>query len=370
MYAVVKVGIALLKILYGIMKTLPTKKNKVLFLCRRSDNLTLDFRLLKEAILKQDAQVKIASVCVYYETNKKSRVSFGVALLKSMIHMATSSVCVIDAYWPTVSVLNHKKDLKIIQMWHASGKIKQSGYQTIGKAAGRSKIVSELLCMHRNYDHVIAGGKAWNMYYSKSFGVEEDKLVNIGLPRMDYIIHSETDNKKTVLEKYPELDNKIVILYAPTFRKNIELRWESILEHIDFDKCALILKGHPHQKISSLHPKVMNCPEFETVDLLSVCDYLITDYSSVAIEGAILNKKTYYYLYDYEEYIEKNGLNVDPFDAMPGCAFKDGKALMRDLMSGNYKQESLDHFREKYLPDDLGESANKLASLVYSYLCQ
>ena len=45
----------------------------------------------------------------------------------------------------------------MIQMWHAIGKIKKSGYQTLDKDSGRSRAVAELLCMHRNYDYIIAG---------------------------------------------------------------------------------------------------------------------------------------------------------------------------------------------------------------------
>ena len=98
--------------------------------------------------------------------------------------------------------------------------------------------------------------------------------------------------------------------------------------------------------------------------LLSVCDYLITDYSAIALEAAVLNKKTYYYLYDFEEYTEKNGINVSPFDSMPGCAFRSAADLMRDLESGNYRQEVLENYRKKYLPENLGTSAEQLSDFV------
>ena len=108
----------------------------------------------------------------------------------------------------------------------------------------------------------------------------------------------------------------------------------------------------------------MLCPDFKAVDLLAVCDYLITDYSAIAVEGAVLGKKTYYYLYDYEEYTEKNGINVNPFESMPGCAFKDAGELIRDLESGKYNQQALDEYRRKYLPEELGTSTRKLAELI------
>lgn len=366
MVLVVKAGKVVLSFIYAIFKFFPCQKNKVLFLSRQSSELTLDFRMLKEELEHQKKEIKIVSICNRMDDKKEGMIKFGLNMLRSMFHLATSSVCVLDAYWPAVSLLKHKKSLTVIQMWHALGKIKQSGYQTIGKESGRSRKVSELLCMHRNYDYIIAGGSAWNPYYVASFDTTEDKLVNIGLPRIDYLLNVAEENQKKVLEKYPELKEKQVILYAPTFRRGYDLEWEELVNHIDFEKYVLIIKGHPNQKIESDNENVLTCPEFSAVDLLSSCDYLITDYSAIAVEAAILNKKTYYYLFDYEEYTTKNGLNVDPFDSMPGCAFKDAKELIMDLESGNYKQHVLDEYRRKYLPENPGTSTEKLAQFVIS----
>ena len=364
MTLIIKTGKLCLNLLYGILKIFPVKNNKVLFLSRQSDELSLDFSMLKDRLEEKKPDIRIVSICNRLDDSGKGIIGFGLDTLKSMYHLATSRVCVLDAYWPAVSILHHKKELTVIQMWHAIGKIKKSGYQTLDKDSGRSRAVAELLCMHRNYDYIIAGGKAWNPFYCQSFDTTEDKLVNIGLPRIDHLLETEEENRQKVLLAYPELLEKQVILYAPTFRRNIELRWESLLAEIDFEKYALIIKGHPNQKIECEKEGVLLCPEFKAVDLLSVCDYLITDYSAIALEAAVLNKKTYYYLYDFEEYTEKNGINVSPFDSMPGCAFRSAADLMRDLESGSYRQETLENYRKKYLPENPGSSADQLADFV------
>lgn len=365
---IIILGKACLNILYCFLKLLPTKTNKVLFLSRQADELSLDFAMLKEELERQHSSVQIVAICNRLDDSKNGIIGFGIDTLRSMYHLATSSVCVLDAYWPAVSILKHKKKLTVIQMWHAIGKIKKSGYQTLDKASGRSAKTAELLAMHRNYDMIIAGGKAWNPYYCASFDTTEDKLLNIGLPRIDHLLKTEVENRKAVLKQYPELAKKQIILYAPTFRRNLELKWEPLLDYIDFEKNILIIKGHPNQKIECSHKGVLMCPEFKAVDLLAVCDYLITDYSAIAVEAAILNKKTYYYLYDYEAYTENNGINVSPFDSMPGCAFRDAKSLIQDLESGAYPQEVLDEYRQKYLPENLGTSTKQLAETVNQFL--
>lgn len=368
MTLIIQIGKFCLRMVYAVLKLFPVKTNKVLFLSRQSDELSLDFSMLKDSLLQAEPDLNIVSICNRLDDSKSGIAGFGIDTLRSMYHLATGRVCVLDAYWPAVSILHHKSSLTVIQMWHALGKIKKSGYQTLGKESGRGETIARLLCMHENYDCIIAGGKAWNPYYCQSFGTTEDKLVNIGLPRIDHLLQTEDTNRQAVLSAYPQMKEKQVILYAPTFRRNIELKWENLLEKIDFGKYILVIKGHPNQKIECSHEGVLLCPEFKAVDLLAACDYLITDYSAIAVEGAILNKRTYYYLYDYEEYTEKNGINVNPFDSMPGCAFKEAGALIESLSSGAYPDEVLAAYREKYLPEDLGSSTEKLRDLVLKNL--
>lgn len=368
MRLLVPVGRFILSIIYAILKLFPINKNKVLFLSRQSDELSLDFRLLQEELLKQNDKVKIVAICNRLDDSKSGLLGFGIDTLKSMYHMATSSVCVLDAYWPAVSLLHHKKGLTVIQMWHAIGKIKKSGYQTLDKESGRSKQTAELLRMHRNYDVIIAGGKAFNKFYCESFDTTEDKLLNIGLPRIDFLLDTEEENRRRAYEKYPVFKEKKVILYAPTFRRNIDLNWEPLLKGIDFGQYVLVLKSHPNQIITCQKDGVLMCPDFSAVELLSVCDYLITDYSAIALEGAVLNKPTYYYLYDYEEYTRKNGINVNPFESMPHCAFLDGEELIQKLQTTKYPQEELDAYRNNYLPENLGTSTKQLAETIVTML--
>ncbi len=366
---VVYIGRGLMALIYGMLKVFPTRRNKVLFLSRQANELSLDFRMLEEELRQQwqgDKPLKIVVICNRVDDQKKGLFKFGIDTLRSMYHMATSSVVVLDAYWPAVSLLHHKKGLTVIQMWHAIGKIKKSGYQTLDKESGRSKRTAELLKMHRGYDYIIAGGKAFNPMYVASFDTTEDKLVNIGLPRIDHLIRAAEANRERAKELYPEFKGKKIILYAPTFRRNIELKWEPLLDGFDFENSVLVIKPHPNQGISCDHSGVMFCPEMTAVDLLAVADYLITDYSAIALEAAVLGTKTYYYLYDYEEYTEKNGINLNPFDSMPGCAFRDAAGLIEAVNGDSYPDLVLENYRKMYLPEDMGRCTEKLASFVIS----
>lgn len=47
--------------------------------------------------------------------------------------------------------------------------------------------------------------------------------------------------------------------------------------------------------------------EYETYDFLSICDILVTDYSSVFFDFAITKKKIILFTYDLNEYMEERG---------------------------------------------------------------
>ena len=358
----------ILNFIYAVLKLFSVKENKVLFLSRQSNEPTLDFVMVQEMLRKKNRDIEIVTLCKRLEGAESGKLlSFAWITLKSMYHMATSRVCVLDAYWPAVSILRHRESLKVIQMWHALGKIKQSGYQTLGKESGRSGEIARLMKMHENYDYIIAGGKAWNPYYCQSFHTTEDRLVNCGLPRIDHLLQTEEKNKQAFNHMFPQWKGKKIILYAPTFRKNIRLRWEELAEAAEKagSDYILIVKGHPNQKLDCAGWKnVYSCPQFKAVDLLAACDYLITDYSAIAIEGAVLNRPTYYFVYDYEEYRRKNGMNIDLFEEMPGCVFRDGQALMEQIMNHPYPWESLKRYRQKFLPEHLGTSTEQVAGLI------
>lgn len=357
-----------LNILYSFMKMGKTKDNRVLFISRQSDKLTEDFRMVQEKLLEIKPDVEIITICHYAKGLEGDKLGFAKAILKSMKYLATSKVCVLDAYWPAVSLLNHKKELTVIQMWHALGKIKQSGWQTLGKESGRDRKSAELLNMHKGYDYIIAGGKAWNPFYCLSFNTTEDKLVNCGLPRIDKLLDKASENKECVMKAYPELAGKKIVVYAPTFRRNIELNWENLVNEVTGRGAVLIVKAHPNQKIEITDEMrkrgVYDCPEFSSVDMLSSADYLVTDYSAIAVEGAVLGVKTLYFVYDFDEYREKNGMNINLFDEMPGCVFKDAASIGRIIEKDEYERESLRNYQKKFLPDELGTSTVKIAKLI------
>lgn len=355
-----------LSIIYLILKRLPIDNNKILFCSRQSSDIPLDFVLIEEKLKKEAPEITCINICCHIGYKTGDYIRYGICLLKSLYHLATSRICILDSYWPAVSLLNHKNDLKVIQIWHAVGKIKQSGYQTLGKKSGRKEEYAKALNMHKNYDYVIAGAKYWNKFYCASFGITEEKILNYGLPRLDYLISTEEENRKKVFAMYPELNGKIILLYAPTFRRNMKSHWDDILNEINDDRYALIIKRHPgeYNKPVKKTENVYYMDEFKTIELIAVCDYFITDYSAGALEAAVLKRKTYYWTYDYEKYVENNGLNIDLASEASPYVYSNIKELMDSIKSEEYEEKFMENYRKKFLPDELGTATYKITTLM------
>ena len=359
------------KILYFFLKLLPTKDNKVMFCSRQSNTVPMDFVLIQEELAKRNEDIEIVCICNRLGKGLGEYIRFAKDFLRSMYHLATSRVCILDSYWPPVSLLNHKDSLKVIQIWHSIGKVKKSGYQSIGKKSGRNTNIAYLLNMHENYDHVIAGAEIFNRFYCESFNIKEDILLNYGLPRIDYLINTAEDNRNRFFAENPELKDKKIVLYTPTFRRNMEDRWHEVTEVEWPDDIALIVKIHPNQtRPDNLREQsnIYYFPQWKTADLIAVCDYLVTDYSAIALEAAVLNKKTFYWAYDYEQYASDNGVNIQLIDYVPNNVEKDLKVLIEKIKSDDFDLEAFDNYRKLFLPKELGTSTAKIVDLVEDFL--
>lgn len=336
-------------------------RHQVCFFSRQSDGLTEDFSLLQAELISADPTMQIKTVCCRYRDRRDGLPRFLWACLRSLFLAARAEVCVLDGYWPVICLLRDKKDLRVIQIWHSVGKIKQSGYQTLDKPSGRSSRMARAMCMHRNYDYIIAGGHAWDEYYCAAFDVDRSVLRNWGLPRLDRL--SAAPSAASLLARHPELRGRKIVLYAPTYRTYPLEIPDTFFSQFPPDRYALLCRYHPNQVFAGGEGR-NDYPQEDIFDLLCLCDYFITDYSSLALEAAAMNKPTVYYLPDDERYRGENGVNIDLHEAMPGCTFSAPADVFRLIDSGSYPVDQLLRYRRLYLPDPLGHAVEEITALI------
>lgn len=360
----------ILKIIYFFLKLFPTNKNKIVFISRQTNDINTDFSMIRDEINKRDKNIKMVFLCKRIEKDFVSKVSYFFTIIRQMYNLATSKVAIIDSYCIPVCILKHKKSLFILQIWHSIGKIKKSGYQTLDTSSGRSSEIAKLMCMHENYDKIIAGGSAFDKFYEAGFNVKKEKLLHFGLPRIDYLLNNEKRLKEELYEKYPEFKNKKIVYYAPTFRTYSVDGPQKMMDIYNKEDFVLIVRGHPNQRLDINYDMVYECLEFKSTELLSVADYVITDYSSICLEAAILNKKVLFYVYDYDKYMKENGINLDATKVLPTCASKNIKDIFKIIKNDSYDNKAYQEFRKKYLPEKLGNSTKQIVDYIMKEIKQ
>lgn len=362
MYVVLYVFVFFLKLIYFFLKLFPTQ-NKIVFISRQTDKPSLDFRMLKKEIENLDKDIKLVFVTKKMKKNIKDGIKSLSNIFIQMYHLATSKVCVTDGYNITISVLNHKKILKVFQVWHSLGAIKKFGYQTLNTS--KQKKIAKILKMHKNYDYITCSSKDMVKHFSKSFNYNKKYFYPIGLPRVDYLLKQTKINRKKIYTVYPELKNKKIILYTPTFRDNCNYKINELIDAIDLKKYALIVKIHPNMNYNINYEKnVYTCDEFTSLQLLSVANYIITDYSGISIEASVMEKPVYLYVYDLKEYSKNPGINTKLKEDLPNYVFEDAQELYKKLSTESYNLTVIKKYRDKYVTNSKGTVTKELANFI------
>jgi len=357
-----------LKLIYFFLKFLKIDNSKILLLSRQSNTKSIDFELIEADIKRRYPNKKV--VILTKTLLKHNFISYYFHIFKQMYHLATAKVCLVDTYIIPVSILKHKEELVIIQLCHGLGNIKKFGRQTLKSESGKSEKLSNLMNMHGNYDYLISPSVETSKFYSKAFDMPIDKILPIGNPKIDYILDIYK-NKEKILEQYPNLKEKPVILYVSTFRRYEDDYLQKFLEHVDFNKYNVVINIHPvaykyHPDIEKniTDNRVYRCKEFTTQELLSVADIAITDYSSFVFESATLEIPTYLFVPDYDKYVSKNGLNVDIFKELPGYVYKDAKQLFEKIGKNDYDTNIIKNFKDKYITNCNGNATEILVDFI------
>lgn len=371
---IIMTGKAFLNLIYAIIKMIPTT-NQIVFMSMQSDLPSLDFKLLAEEIDNKKLNIKLIFLCKKMNSNlsKKTdyiRYVFNMIgyMFKAMYYLATSKVCITESYCVPISILKHKETLKIIQIWHASGAVKKFGYQALDTKEGKSKEIAELMGMHKNYDYVIAPSEVTKNIFSEAFNIDKEKVVKLGLPRLEYITNSKYDKSEEIYQRYPELKDKKIILYVPTFRKGKNVNIDELLNYpIDKNKYKLIIKLHPLED-ANIPDEYLVDSSYTSFDLIKIADYIITDYSILSIEASILEKPVFLYLYDLEEYDKNRGLNVDLCSELKTFTTKTFSDIMNKIENNDFDIGEIVKYKEKYIEINTKNTIEKLCDFILKLL--
>jgi CDP-ribitol ribitolphosphotransferase / teichoic acid ribitol-phosphate polymerase len=323
------------------------KKNHITFISLTQSELSSDFKLIDKQ-LRHENKYDIHYILLMFEKNLLGDFKYFLNCLKQLVEIKKSSLVILNDNNYVISHMK-PKNVKVLQIWHACGAVKKFGNQI-----KRQYPV-------QNYDYVLCNAEYWKDPYSQAFNVEKDQVLVTGMPRIDTLLN--LNGKDEFYLKYPELKDKKLCLYAPTFRGNIIDGFK--IQSFDFTKIKdyiVLYKFHP--LLGDIQCKGgINMNKEDLYTLMQVSDCLISDYSSVIFDYSLLNKPMISYIPDIDEYKQDIGLNID-FNDFPGPVCTDEDQLMEALKFEDYDYDKLSYFQMKYMVYTDGRNTSRVVDTI------
>ena len=293
-------------------------------------------------------------------------------------------------YWITnYRMLNHqypRKGQVYVQCWHGTP-LKRLGYDLESSdnvMNSGSEIREKYRSDAKKFSYIVSPSpfttekfaSAWNLVKTN----QTHKIIEEGYPRNDRLINT-TPEERTELRKKLGVDDKKVILYAPTWRDNQHTSGEGYTykTEVDFDKLREE-RGDEYVILFRAHYLVANSFDFDKYkgfvkdvssysdinELYIAADILVTDYSSVFFDYANLRKPVIFYMYDLEQYAnELRGFYIS-LDELPGPIVRDEKALIDEVRKtdGWKPDEKYEAFCARYNPKDDGHASERVLAKI------
>ena len=286
------------------------------------------------------------------------------------------------------SYICKKKDQIYLQTWHGTP-LKRLGHDIHvdeNTTFYRSQIKAE--DMYRSYDidsarynYMISPNAFCTKIFPAAFNINKERLIETGYPRND-VMSNVTDDEKLKIKKELNIPlHKKVILYAPTWRDNqyVAKGYTFKLE-VDFHKWHQYLKDDyivlfkPHYLIINDYKSTNDLQGFlynidadqDISPLYLITDVLITDYSSVFYDFAVMNKPMYFYMYDLKDYQEElRGFYIDIYKDLPGQIYENEDDLLKDVIENKYDYAKLKVFKERFNNHDDGMASKRVVDIVF-----
>ncbi len=236
-----------------------------------------------------------------------------------------------------------------------------------------------------NTDYLLAGCNITYNSFKTAFGWE-GKILNNGTPRNDLLFKDVKDQMK---EKLGLPKDKKIILFAPTFRENVEMSGVYQIENLNIEQLLKVLSDkfdgewcfvfRTHNLVFKeilskgikFSDKFINGNEHEDMaEYLSCTDVLLTDYSSSMFDYLITKKPCFLYTPDLDNYKNnERGFYLD-IEKLPFKACVNESDLFEDILNFNDKayNKKIEEFLVEIDNTEDGNASKTVVDVIEKHL--
>jgi CDP-glycerol glycerophosphotransferase len=285
--------------------------------------------------------------------------------------------------WPRI-------DQIYVQCWHGKP-FKRTGFDVTDKTNAMNsadEIRSKYRIDAERFTYIVSPSPFATEKLISGWGLKalhkENCVIEVGYPRGDRLVTASERESNVVRKKLglPPRGGKRVILYAPTWRDDqydatsgytydLKVDFDALRARLG-DDCIVLVRIHylirGNFDFSNYEGFVRDVSDYDDInDLFLASDLLVTDYSTVAFDFAILRRPMVFYMYDLERYEHAlRGFYFD-IDELPGPIVREESKLAGAILQaadGFVPDEKYERFNAKHNPLEDGHSSERLVERV------
>ncbi|MFD9127494.1 CDP-glycerol glycerophosphotransferase family protein [Kitasatospora sp. NPDC059571] len=226
------------------------------------------------------------------------------------------------------------------------------------------------------WDYLVSPNPHTSEHFTRAFPGRYE-LLETGYPRNDRLVNATAEECAAVREALGIAAGQRTVLYAPTHREGRG----GYLPLLDLPELARRL-GPGHTVLVRAHyfhtggtgpadgdpgaARILDVSGHPSVeDLCLASDALVTDYSSLMFDYAVLDRPIVVFAPDWEEYRAARGVYFDLLADPPGAVALESGQVAAALLAGDPEPALRARFRERFCPWDDGAAAERVVRRVF-----
>jgi len=360
----------------ALIKRLPVRSNWVLFESHMGKQYTDSPKYIYEELYKTKNNLKY----VWSFENPESIDIPGPAIKVKRNTMKHYYYMVRSKFWVDNQGIAHlapkKKQQVYLQTWHGTP-LKKMGYDQ-NKLPSQTEL-KRLKIQTNAWDYFISPNSYSTTIFKRAFRYGGN-IIESGYPRNDILVNQPERIIQKTKEYFQVSSGKKVILFAPTFRDWDPNSFQKTLNDIYSlskeigEESIILLRLHylllNKLQENELPTNVVNASTYHDIqELYLISDVLITDYSSVMFDYALLGRPIILYCYDLQEYVSRRGTYFDLEEKGPGPICDTIEKVIYYLNnpdSLNEYKKDLMSFSQKFGNIEDGNATKKVIEQVFN----
>lgn len=358
---------------------LPPRKNRVMVYVHARRGVTCNPKYIVQKLHGMyGSRLEIIWTTCYPETcGELQEAGFQVAAFsrKNIWKYLRTKVYITNDAFPSWAL--HRPGQVWINTWHGGMNYKHIGYGYLPPMNVCERVLFRL--GNRKPDVFLSGSRFFTEDTARSFRFPANVFVPTGLPRNDLFFHDRTEAAAQVRMRLGIAKGDNVVLYAPTFRKELTSRSDGM----DFGRLTSALLERfggswtvlfrDHCFIGEGDRRLLNAADVsdypDMQELLLVSDVLVSDYSSCMWDFCLTGKPCFVLANDLEQYGQTDRGFACPLEKWPFPTAYDMEQLGQNIRSfdaGEYSQKVAAHLREMGSYDK-GDAAWQVAEMIGAF---